>query len=147
MPLGFFRTQSLVILGLLVLAGLDLARAEATSWALWTVIFAAVMAYLSAVTWGLGLPRFGVAASVLARARRRSVVGRRLRYGRPFFIPLCRGEPPFIGLLAGLDADGHAAGPPLPDRSPAMSIEPLKRMVVLIGLCLGGSSACWPCWT
>ena len=64
-PLGFFRTQAQVMLGLLVLAGLDHARAGGPAWALSALVAGAVIAYFAAVAWGLGLPRFGTAASVL----------------------------------------------------------------------------------
>ena len=64
-PLGFFRTQAQVILGLLVLAGLDQARAGGPAWALWALVAGAVIAYFSAVAWGLGLPRLGTGASFL----------------------------------------------------------------------------------
>jgi hypothetical protein len=63
-PLPFFRTQAQVILGLLVLAGLDLARARGQTGALGIVVAGAVVAYFCAVTWGLGLPRFAVGTSV-----------------------------------------------------------------------------------
>jgi hypothetical protein len=63
-PLPFFRTQALVVLGLLVLAGLDLARAGGHGWALGLVVAGAVAAYCCAVTWGLGLPSVGVGTAV-----------------------------------------------------------------------------------
>jgi len=65
-PLAFFRTQAHVILGLLVLAALDQARAGGQTWALGVIVTAAISGYLSAVAWGLGLPRFGLATAGLA---------------------------------------------------------------------------------
>ena len=53
-PLGFFRTQAQVILGLLVLAGLDQARAGGPAWAFWSVVAGAVMAYCRGGRLGLG---------------------------------------------------------------------------------------------
>lgn len=64
-PLTFFRTQAQVMLGLLVLAALDQARTGGPAWGLWILVAGAVMAYVSAITWGLGLPRFGTGATVL----------------------------------------------------------------------------------
>ena len=68
-PLTFFRTHSQVILGLLVLAALDQARAGGPAWVLWTVVAGAVVAYVSAVAWGLGLPRFGLGRSASGAGR------------------------------------------------------------------------------
>jgi hypothetical protein len=62
-PLPFFRTQAHVILGLLVLAGLDLARSDGQSWTLTLLVAGAVLAYLCAVAWGLGLPFLGIGAA------------------------------------------------------------------------------------
>lgn len=134
-PLAFFRTQALVILGLLVLAGLDEARAEAPAWALWTVIFAAVMAYLAAVTWGLGLPRFGVAASVLVVLATALWLGGASEPGFRFsslYAPASRLSSGFLlgSTLTAMLLGHHYL------TAPAMSIEPLKRMVVLIGCAL-----------
>ena len=62
-PLPFFRTQAQITLGLLVLAALDQARAGGTGIAFWTIVTGAVLAYVSSVSWGLGLPRLSVPAS------------------------------------------------------------------------------------
>jgi hypothetical protein len=62
-PLPFFRTQAHVILGLLVLAALDQARTEGHNHAIWLIVAAAISVYSSAVAWGLGLPRFGLATA------------------------------------------------------------------------------------
>src|ERR1700689_815590 len=58
-PLPFFRTQTQVILGLLVLGALDQARAAGQTLSLWLVVASAILAYISAVAWGLGLPKIG----------------------------------------------------------------------------------------
>src|SRR5262245_28668935 len=59
-PPRFFRTHCLVILGLLVLAALDLSRAGTSGAGLAVVVVAAVLGYFAAIAWGLGLPRVGV---------------------------------------------------------------------------------------
>ncbi|MDR3638751.1 MAG: hypothetical protein P4L84_33400 [Isosphaeraceae bacterium] len=61
-PLAFFRTHCHVILGLLVLAALDVSRASshASSGVAGVIAGAAVLAFLASVSWGLGLPRVGV---------------------------------------------------------------------------------------
>jgi hypothetical protein len=61
-PPAFFRTHGLVILGLLVLAALDLSRAQGgrISTPTVAVIAAAVLAFAVSVLWGLGVPRLAV---------------------------------------------------------------------------------------
>lgn len=58
-PPAFFRTHSQIILGLLVLAALDMSRTGVTPPAL-VVIVAAVLGYFATIAWGLGLPRLAV---------------------------------------------------------------------------------------
>src|SRR3954452_2044382 len=59
-PPAFFRTHGQVILGLLVLAALDLSRAGERGPQSATVIAGAALAFVAAVVWGLGLPRLAV---------------------------------------------------------------------------------------
>ena len=138
MPLGFFRTQAQVILGLLVLAGLDQSRAGGPAWALWAVVAGAVMAYLSAVAWGLGLPRFGTAASVLVAlvtaawlgaARGRLPLGCGCSTPRAGFPPACCWATTLTAMLLG----HHYL------TAPAMSIDPLKRIVTFLAWALAGA--------
>src|SRR5262249_4896724 len=67
-PPRFFRIQTQVILGVLVLAGLAQARARAggPAWSVGLVVAGALLAYLATVSWGLGRPRLGMAAEMLA---------------------------------------------------------------------------------
>src|SRR5258707_15330485 len=72
-PPAFFRTHCLVILGLLVLAALDLSRVGMAGTGLYVVIGASALGYLAAVAWGLGLQRVrlpGAAAVALAAGAR-----------------------------------------------------------------------------
>lgn len=55
-PPSFFRTHAQIILGLLVLAALDISRTGVSPPAL-AVIVTAGLSYLATITWGLGLPR------------------------------------------------------------------------------------------
>jgi hypothetical protein len=134
-PLGFFRTQALVILGLLVLAGLDQARAGGPAWALWALVAAAVMAYLSAILWGLGLPQFGAAASLLVVLITAVWLGVASQTGS---------APLWLHGGASRLSSGFVLGSTLTAMllghhyltAPAMSIEPLKRIVGLIACAL-----------
>src|SRR5947209_4388559 len=65
-PLRFFRIQTQVILGVLVLAGLAQARATGLSTGVWLVGAGALLAYWATVSWGLGLPQLGMATGILA---------------------------------------------------------------------------------
>jgi hypothetical protein len=64
-PLRFFRIQNLVILGVLVLGGLDHARFGASGLAFGLVASGALLAYVASVAWGLGLPTIGISAGLL----------------------------------------------------------------------------------
>jgi hypothetical protein len=64
-PPAFFRTHCLVILGLLVLASLDAATSSVGGPLMAAVVVAAVLSYLGAVAWGLGLVRVGLPVTVL----------------------------------------------------------------------------------
>jgi hypothetical protein len=65
MPLRFFRLQSQIALGILVLAALAQAGSVGTSPLVWLLVAVAAAAYLAAVTWGLGLPAIATALDAL----------------------------------------------------------------------------------
>src|SRR5581483_5652214 len=64
-PLRFFRLQSQIALGILVLAALAQAGSLGTSSLVWLLVAVAALAYLAAVTWGLGLPVIATALDAL----------------------------------------------------------------------------------
>src|SRR5271166_3052479 len=64
-PLPFFRTHCQVILGLLVLAALDASRSAGLNPSLVILIPCALLAYTATVSWGLGLPRIALPATLL----------------------------------------------------------------------------------
>jgi hypothetical protein len=130
-PLGFFRTQAQVILGLLVLAGLDQARAGGPAWALWALVAAAVMAYLSAILWGLGLPRFG--AIIFLRVLFITAVWLGVASQSTSALFWLHGGASRLssGFLLGSTLTAMLLGHHYLT-APAMSIEPLKRIVELI---------------
>ena len=63
-PMTFFRTHCQVILGLLVLAVLDLSRCSGGP-TLAVVVALAALGYVASIAWGLGLSRVGVPITAL----------------------------------------------------------------------------------
>jgi hypothetical protein len=134
-PLVFFRTQSQVILGLLVLAGLDQARAGGPAWPLWALVAGAIMAYAAAVSWGLGLPRFGTGSTVLTALVAGAWLGaasQSLSAPLGLFNAASRLSSGFLlgSTLTAMLLGHHYL------TAPAMSIEPLKRMITILACTL-----------
>jgi hypothetical protein len=139
-PLQFFRTQSHVVLGLLVLSALDLARAGGNTWGPPIVVAGAVMAYFSAVTWGLGLPRLGAFTSAMVAV-----------ITTAWLVTMAIAAPveSSVLLAGGRITSGFLLGTTLTAMllghhyltAPAMSIEPLKRIVLLMALALSARCA------
>jgi hypothetical protein len=139
-PVPFFRTQMQVVLGLLVLAALDRGRAGAPAVETWALVAAGVLAYLSTVSWGLGLPLVGqgtVAVCALILAGWMIDVSSMSTSGLGFLNASSRAASGFV-LGATLSAMllGHYYL-----TAPAMSIEPLKRMVAFLAWGLGARCA------
>jgi hypothetical protein len=135
-PLAFFRTHCLVMLGLLVLAALASSRPEGFSPAVALIVTAAVLAYLAFVAWGLGLPRLGLPLTVLLVM---STAG--------FLIVTSRGGRTGLWLLeaSGRLSSAFLMGSTLTAMllghhyltAPAMSIAPLRRFVRCMAWSLG----------
>jgi len=135
-PVPFFRTQLQIVLGLVVLAALDQARAGRPALVFWSLVAAAVLAYVSAATWGLGLPLVGQVTTALCTL---------------FLVAWIAGASwssnPAVGLLnaSSRAASGFVLGVTLSAMllghyyltAPAMSIGPLKRMVAFMAWGLG----------
>lgn len=131
-PLAFFRTHSQVILGLLVLAGLDASRAAGPWPGVGMLIACAVLAYGATVCWGLGLPRVALPATWLI------VLGSAV-----WLTLISKSEPPAAWAFnaASRLASGFLIGATLTAMllghhyltAPAMSIDPLKRFVRCMG--------------
>jgi hypothetical protein len=134
-PLPFFRTLAQVMLGLLVLAALDQARASGTSGATGAVIAAAVLAYLSAIAWGLGRARLGLVTAALVCL---------IAAGWAGAASWSTAAPMWVLNAASRAASGFLLGATLAAMllghyyltAPAMSIDPLKRSVALVGVAL-----------
>jgi hypothetical protein len=134
-PLPFFRTQTQVILGLLVLGALDQARSAGQTLALGLVITAALLAYISAVAWGLGLPKIGtrtLAAVALTSASWLIAASYSIRSG---LWTLNASSRTASGWLLGVTLTAMLLGHYYLT-APAMSIQPLKRVVSLIFVAL-----------
>ena len=134
-PSGFFKTHSQIVLGLLVLAALDMSRGGVTPPAL-VVIVAAVLSYLAAITWGLGLPRVALpvtAAIVLATGGILVAVSRTPETEAWALAASGRLASAFLlGSTFTAMLLGHHYL-----ITPAMSITPLRRVVKFMALGLG----------
>jgi hypothetical protein len=127
-PAAFFRTQCLVVLGLLVLAVLVLGRQYATGLPLGIAVSAAVLAYLASAVWGLGLPRLAMPLSAMIAAGLASLL----------VVASCHAEPDrwvqtaltrlVSACLLGSTLTAMLLGHHYLT-APAMSIAPLRRFV------------------
>jgi hypothetical protein len=132
-PLRFFRIQTQVVLGVLVLAGLAQGRASGLTSGVWLVGAGAVLAYLGTVAWGLGLPWIGWVTGMLGAL-----------ITAAWAIEVSRATA--VGLWAlnawSRVASGFLLGTTLTAMllghyyltAPTMTIEPLKRAVMWIGV-------------
>ncbi len=139
-PPPFFRTHCQVILGLLVLAALDMSRMEGGRGELVVVAVAAGLGYFASVAWGLGLPTVGLPITGLIA----------LGTGGVLAAVSHAPDPATWGLnAAGRLASAVLMGSTLTAMllghyyltSPAMSIEPLKRFVRCMGWALAARGA------
>jgi hypothetical protein len=130
-PLPFFRTQEQIILALLALAALDQARASGAGTAFWIIVAGGVLAYVSSIAWGLGLPRLGAGTAAAVAAA-----------GVLWLLTASRGAQGLLVFHSGASrvASGFLLGSVLCSMllghyyltAPAMTIEPLKRTIALI---------------
>lgn len=131
-PPAFFRTHAQIILGLLVLAALDLSRFGLDT-RTGVVIACAVLGYLATVTWGLGLVRLAVPLTWTLTLGLGGVLIAVSWMPRPDAWALGA-----FGRLASAFLLGSTFTAMLLGHhyltAPTMSIEPLRRIVKLIGL-------------
>jgi hypothetical protein len=64
-PVRFFRIQTQIALGILVLAALSQATASRASVGLWLLVAGAGASYVATVSWGLGLPSIATCLDIL----------------------------------------------------------------------------------
>jgi hypothetical protein len=134
-PLLFFRTQAQVILGLLVLATLDQARAGGQPWHVLVLVSGAVAAYASSVSWGLGLPRIGAANTVVVVLMTAVWLAMSTSRGSSAIWEFNTASRLASGLLLGTTVTAMLLGHHYLT-APAMSVDPLKRIVVLLAWAL-----------
>ena len=130
-PLPFFRTQTQVILGLLVLGALDQARSAGQVLAIWSVVTSAILAYISAVAWGLGLPKIGTSTLVLVALITAGWLTAASYSTRSEFWALNASSRIVSGWLLGVTLTAMLLGHYYLT-APAMSIQPLRRVIILI---------------
>jgi hypothetical protein len=136
-PPAYFRTMSLVILGLFVLAGVDLAFARASGLVLGIVVLAVVMAFVGTIGWGLGLVRVGQ-SELLVAALVPLYLHLRAWGTTDWDVPW--GAIEFASWLASSFLLGSGLAAMMLGHhyltAPAMSIDPLKRAIMMMGLAL-----------
>jgi hypothetical protein len=130
-PLRFFRIQNQIILGVLVLGALDQARSSGPTPAFWLVVAAAVLTYLATISWGLGLPRFGIGAGLLGLVVTAAWLVDSSRASDAGLWALNTASRGASGLLLGATLTAMLLGHYYLI-APAMTIEPLKRSLNLI---------------
>ena len=131
-PLKFFRTHCLVILGLLVVGALDVARVGVRGPELVAAIAAAVLAYAATVTWGLGLPKVATPLTALIVLATGFDLIADARVADPSRWALNGSGRLASALLLGSSFSAMLLGHHYLT-APAMSIEPLKRFVQFSG--------------
>lgn len=134
-PLRFFRLQSQIALGVLVLSALSQSRSAGTSALLWLIMAAAACTYLASVTWGLGLPRIASALGILT-----------LLFAGAWMVQASRVTDPGLwsSIVLGRVASGVLLGATLHSMllghhylvAPSMTIAPLARSLDLIAAAL-----------
>lgn len=131
-PPAFFRTHCLVILGLLVLASLDASRVGVRGPVLWATVASAVLAYLAAVSWGLGLPTLGMPLSGLIALACGGVLVAASQAQAPGLWALAAAGRLASAFLMGATLTAMLLGHHYLT-APAMSIVPLERFVRCLG--------------
>ena len=132
-PLRFFRIQNQIILGVLVLGALDQTRSSGSTLNLWLVIASALLAYVATISWGLGLPVFGITAEnlgLLLTAAWLIIASWSGDTGASVLNSLARIA---SGLLLGATLTAMLLGHYYLI-APSMTIEPLKRSLNLISV-------------
>ena len=130
-PVRFFRLQTQVALGILVLGAVAKARSSGSSVLLWFLVAAVVASYLATVAWGLGLPPIATVLDVLAALLAGAWIVRASQAADPndwALMVLTRGV---SGILLGATLHSMLLGHHYLV-APSMTIAPLTRSLDLI---------------
>jgi hypothetical protein len=138
-PLPFFRTQAQIILGLLVLAALDQARVSGTGAPFWTIVIGSVLAYVSSIAWGLGLPALGARTAGLTAIAAMLWLSAASRNPEGLVLTLNALSRAASGFLLGAVLCSMLLGHYYLT-APAMTVAPLKRTIALIAWGLAARS-------
>ncbi len=130
-PLPFFRTQTQIILGLLVLAALDQSRSSGTGIAFWTVVSGAALAYVSSVGWGLDLPALARLAALVTALATLAWLIAISRSPEGLLLAINAASRTASGFLLGATLSSMLLGHYYLT-APSMTIDPLKRTIALI---------------
>ena len=136
-PVRFFRLQTQVALGILVLGALAQSRSSGSSVLLWLLVAAAAASYLATVAWGLGLPPVATVLDVLAALLAGAWIVRASQAADPSawaLMVLTRGV---SGILLGATLHSMLLGHHYLV-APSMTIAPLTRSLDLIAGGPGG---------
>ena len=134
-PVRFFRLQTQVALGILVLGALAQSRSSGSSVLLWFLVAAAATSYLATVAWGLGLPPVATVLDVLAALLAGAWIVRASQAADPndwALMVLTRGV---SGILLGATLHSMLLGHHYLV-APSMTIAPLTRSLDLIAAAL-----------
>jgi hypothetical protein len=134
-PPSFFRTQSLVILGLFVLAALDSASVGSERLVLATMVLGAVAAYGGSIGWGLGVRRLGAPFTGLMTGAAVLLMVATSYAARTDLWALNAAGRVASAFVLGATLTAMLLGHHYLT-APAMSIEPLKRFVRFMAVAL-----------
>lgn len=130
-PPAFFRTHCQIILGLLVLAALNLAGSEPDRMDMSLAVAAAACAFLGSILWGLGLHRLAVPLTAVL-----VVFVARLLIGEPWNGDWAQNALNAASRLSSAALLGSTLSAMLLGHhyltAPAMSIDPLRRFVLFM---------------
>ena len=138
-PLPFFRTQAQIILGLLVLAALDQARTGGPGAPFWVIVLGSVLAYVSSIVWGLGLPVLGARTAGLTAIAAMVWLSAASRSPQALVFALNTASRAASGFLLGAVLCSMLLGHYYLT-APAMTVAPLKRTIALIAWGLAARS-------
>ena len=130
-PPRFFRIHCVVAMALLVLSGLDYWRTGAGAWPIASASVGAFAAYLGSAAWGLGLPRLALPISTIAGLCGLSASISGIDPAGVFLVALDLGSRLASAALLGTTLSAMLLGHYYLT-APAMSIEPLRRLVGLM---------------